>query len=71
MRKQAIDFGAEYVETQVVGVNVADEMKEAMTMDRLYSGKTMIIATGSMGQKTGHKGRGGVPRQGRQLLRCL
>jgi thioredoxin reductase (NADPH) len=56
MRKQAIDFGAEYVETQVVGINVADEMKEAMTLDRLYSGKTMIIATGSMGRKPGIKG---------------
>ncbi len=56
MRKQAIDFGAEYVETQVVGVNLSDEIKEAMTMDRLYSGKTMIIATGSMGRKPGIKG---------------
>lgn len=56
MRKQAVDFGAEYVETQVVGVNVADETKDAMTMDRLYSGKTMIIATGSMGRKPSIKG---------------
>jgi thioredoxin reductase (NADPH) len=56
MRKQAIDFGAEYVETQVVGVNLSDEIKEAMTMDRLYSGKTMLIATGSMGRKPGIKG---------------
>ncbi len=56
MRKQAIDFGAEYVETQVVGVNLADETKEAMTIDRLYSGKTMIIATGAMGRKPGIKG---------------
>jgi thioredoxin reductase (NADPH) len=56
MRQQAIDFGAEYVETQVVGVNMADSIKEAMTLDRLYSGKTMIIATGSMGRKPGIKG---------------
>ena len=56
MRNQAIDFGAEYVETQVVGVNLADETKDAMTLDRLYSGKTMIIATGSMGRKPGIKG---------------
>ena len=56
MRKQAIDFGAEYVETQVVGVNLADEIKGAMTIDRLYSGKTMIIATGAMGRKPGIKG---------------
>lgn len=58
MRKQAIEFGAEYVETQVVGVNVSDEIKEAITMDRAYSGKTMIIATGSMGRKPSIKGEG-------------
>jgi thioredoxin reductase (NADPH) len=58
MRQQAIDFGAEYVETQVVGVNVSDEIKEAITMDRAYSGKTMIIATGSMGRKPSIKGEG-------------
>jgi thioredoxin reductase (NADPH) len=58
MRKQATDFGAEYVETQVVGVNLADETKDAMTMDRLYRGKTMIITTGSMGRKPGIKGEG-------------
>ncbi len=56
MREQAIHFGAEYVETQVVGVNVASETKDAMTMDRLYSGKTMIIATGAMGRKPSFKG---------------
>jgi thioredoxin reductase (NADPH) len=64
MRKQAIDFGAEYVETQVVGVNLADEIKEAMTLDRLYSGKTMIIATGSMGRKPGIKGEAGFLGRG-------
>ena len=58
MRQQAIAFGAEYRETQVVGVNVVDETKEAITMDMGYSGKTMIIATGSMGRKPGIKGEG-------------
>jgi thioredoxin reductase (NADPH) len=56
MRKQATDFGAEYVESQIVGVNVADEIKEAITMERAYGGKTMIIATGSMGRKAGITG---------------
>jgi len=58
MRKQAIDFGAEYVETQVVGVNLSDETKEAITMNRSYSTKTMIIATGAMGRKPSIKGEG-------------
>ncbi len=51
MRKQAHDFGAEYIETQVVGINVNDEIKVAMTMNMAFSGKTMIITTGSMGRK--------------------
>lgn len=58
MRQQAIGFGAEYVETQVVGVNLSEEKKEAVTMDKAYSGKTMIIATGSMGRKPSIKGEG-------------
>lgn len=58
MRKQATDFGSEYVETQVVGVNLSDEIKEAITMNRTYSSKTMIIATGAMGRKPGIKGEG-------------
>ncbi|MCG2722103.1 MAG: FAD-dependent oxidoreductase [Thermodesulfovibrionales bacterium] len=58
MRNQATGFGAEYVETQVVGVNVAEDRKEVITMNRAYSGKTLIIATGSMGRKPTIKGEG-------------
>ena len=58
MRKQAIGFGAEYLETQVVSVNLSDEIKEAITMNMAYSGKTMIIATGAMGRKPSIKGEG-------------
>ncbi len=58
MRKQAIGFGAEYIESQVVGVNLAVETKEVITMDKTYSGKTVIIATGSMGRKPSIKGEG-------------
>jgi thioredoxin reductase (NADPH) len=58
MRKQAIGFGAEYLETQVVSVNLSDEIKEAITMDSTYSGKTIIIATGAMGRKPSIKGEG-------------
>jgi thioredoxin reductase (NADPH) len=55
-RKQAVNFGAEYVEKQVVGVKLGDDMKEVYTMDQTYVGKTMIIATGSMGRKATVKG---------------
>jgi thioredoxin reductase (NADPH) len=56
MRKQAVNFGAEYVETQVVGVNLTEQTREVITMDRAYSSRTVIIATGSMGRKQGIKG---------------
>ena len=50
-RRQAVAFGAEYVEGQVVGVKLDGETKEVYTMDGGYQGKTVIIATGSMGRK--------------------
>jgi thioredoxin reductase (NADPH) len=56
MRTQALGFGAEYVETQVVGMNLTSDIKEVFTMDRTFSGKTLIIATGAMGRKPGIKG---------------
>jgi thioredoxin reductase (NADPH) len=55
-RKQAIDFGAEYVEAQVVGVKLDGEIKEAFTMGSSYRGRAIIIATGAMGRKPTIKG---------------
>jgi thioredoxin reductase (NADPH) len=55
-RKQAIAFGAEYVETQVVGVKLDGEIKEAYTMGSSYKGRAVIIATGAMGRKPTIKG---------------
>lgn len=56
MRQQAIKFGSEYIETQVVGANLKGEIKEVITMDKPYQSKTVIIATGSMGRKATIKG---------------
>ncbi|MBF0319691.1 MAG: FAD-dependent oxidoreductase [Nitrospirae bacterium] len=50
-RGQAISFGAEYIETQVIGVNIESNPKEIYAMDKTYYGKTVILATGSMGRK--------------------
>jgi thioredoxin reductase (NADPH) len=50
-RKQATDFGAQYVEAQVVGVQLEGEIKEAFTMEGNYKGRAIIVATGSMGRK--------------------
>ncbi|UCG78837.1 MAG: FAD-dependent oxidoreductase [Nitrospirota bacterium] len=55
-REQAVGFGAEFVETQVVGAKLDDEVKEVYTMDKTYHGKAVIIATGSMGRKPGIEG---------------
>ncbi len=56
-RRQAINFGAEYVEdAQVVGVKLDGEIKEVYTMNKTYKGKAVIIATGAMGRKPSIKG---------------
>lgn len=55
-RRQAIDFGAEYIESQVIGVSLEGEIKQVFTLDKTYEGKTVIIATGSMGRKPTIKG---------------
>jgi thioredoxin reductase (NADPH) len=55
-RDQAIRFGAEYVEEQVIGVNLESEIKEVYTMEKTYKGRAVIIATGSMGRKPTIKG---------------
>ncbi len=55
-REQAIRFGAEYVQVQVIGVNLEADPKEVFTMEQTYRGKTVIIATGAMGRKPTIKG---------------
>ncbi len=51
-RQQALKFGVEYVgDTQVVGVKLDSVVKEVFTMGKTYSGKAVIVATGSMGRK--------------------
>jgi thioredoxin reductase (NADPH) len=55
-RNQAIKFGAEYIEAQVVGVKLDSEVKEVFTITGSYKAKAVIIATGSMGRKASMKG---------------
>lgn len=50
-RKQAIDFGAEYIQTQVLEADLAGDVKRLTAANGQYSGRTVIIATGSMGRK--------------------
>ncbi len=55
-REQAQKFGAFIEQAQVMGVNFEKDIKEVMTVDKIYSGKTVIIATGSMGRTPTIKG---------------
>jgi len=55
-RSQAIKFGAEYIESQVIGVSLENEIKEVYTMDKTFKGLSIIIATGAMGRKPTIKG---------------
>ena len=55
-RKQAESFGAEYKEEQVIGASLSGDVKEVFTMEASYQGKTVIIATGSMGRKATIRG---------------
>lgn len=55
-REQAEKFGAEIVQTQVIGVNFEKDVKEVVAADKVYHGKTVIIATGAMGRKPTIKG---------------
>jgi thioredoxin reductase (NADPH) len=51
IKKQGESFGAKFVLDQVVGVNFRTEPLEVMTNKGVHLGKTVIIATGSMGRK--------------------
>jgi len=55
-KQQALNFGAEHVTAQVVGVKIDAEIKEVYTMENSFKGKSIIIATGSMGRKPAIKG---------------
>ncbi len=55
-REQAITFGAEYKEAQVIGIRPESELKEVYTMDETFQCNALIIGTGSMGRKPTIKG---------------
>ncbi|MBU7014682.1 MAG: FAD-dependent oxidoreductase [Theionarchaea archaeon] len=63
-REQAEHFGASVVQTTAVGVNFDGDIKEVMTAEGSYRGKTVIIATGAMGRKSTLKGEAGFTGRG-------
>jgi thioredoxin reductase (NADPH) len=52
MRNQALSFGTEFVTDKVIGVDLNKEEKIIYCNNSNYTGKTVIIATGSMGRGT-------------------
>lgn len=56
MRKQAVSFGAEFVSDKVQGVDVLSDEKVVFGNNGTYTGRSFIIATGSMGRGQRVKG---------------
>ncbi len=50
-KRQAENFGTVYIQEQVVGINLKGDVKEVFGAEKTYKGKSVIIATGSMGRK--------------------
>lgn len=51
MREQSRDFGAEFVRAGVIGVDFSVEPKQVFTTEGVFSGRTVVVATGAMGRK--------------------
>jgi len=56
MREQAKSFGAVFISDRIIGVDLGTELKSAFGNNGVYSGKALIIATGSMGRGKQIKG---------------
>jgi len=56
IRRQARSFGAEFITDKVIGVDLLSEEKTVFGNGGTYSGRAVIIATGSMGRGTRVKG---------------
>jgi thioredoxin reductase (NADPH) len=56
IRSQALTFGAEYKSDKVIGVDLLPEIKTVIGNAGSYSGRAVILASGSMGRGTRVKG---------------
>lgn len=56
LKTQALNFGAQLVETEVVEVALKDKIKKVVTNDATYYGHSVVIATGASPRKLGFKG---------------
>ncbi len=63
-RKQAVNFGAEFIDGKVIGVDFNANPKEVFTGEQSYFAKIIIIATGARGRKPTIKGEAGFIGKG-------
>lgn len=56
MRKQALEFGAEFINDKAIGTNLSTSPKAVFGNFGVYSARSIIIATGSMGRTNLIKG---------------
>lgn len=56
MRKQAADFGAEFINDRAIGTDLSGETRLVFGNYEVYSARSVIIATGSMGRSNLIKG---------------
>jgi len=68
IKQQALDFGAEYLQAPVLGVDLSQDTKRVFTGEGVLLGKAVIIATGAMGR--GDRVPGEEQRVGRGVSYC-
>lgn len=56
MREQAKSFGAVYIQDKVIGSDIESDVKTIYTNNNTYTGRAVIISTGSMGRGKRVKG---------------
>lgn len=68
MRKQAEDFGVNFVSAEVISVELDDDVKVLRTEQGVLRGRAVIIATGASPRKLGFKGE--IEYTGRGVAYC-
>ncbi len=56
LEQQATNFGAEFVQTEIEGVDLSGDLKTVKAYEGEYKGRTLILATGADPKKLGVKG---------------
>ena len=56
MRKQAENFGCEFISEEIIEVSLEDDIKKVKTSSNEYEAKSVILATGAQARKMGAPG---------------